>query len=228
MGILEHFGSVGGEDRSMSRMEADPPWIRAAARAVLHEWRDYARTAWATTVAPARFARQWADGERQALNPFASIANALALVTVSEVLWRLVAHGSDELPPWFDLLRPALQLFHIAVTVSLFHFPLVLLGGRRPWRTSFAVALYVTSGPLLPLYLLRSVIVPMHLDAAQHLTVAQIAFAVGFSFVLLGYLVVALAGAHAVRAWRVAAAFVVGSAVLASAMVALKVATGAR
>src|SRR5438309_5709466 len=147
----------------MAQRERDPQWIRGALRAIAHEWGDYGRGAGSATVAPARFAREWADGERDALNPFACIANALALVTVSEVLWRYIAHGGGDMPPWFDLLRPALQLFNSAVTVSLFHFPLVLLGGRRPWRTSFGIALFVASGPMVPLYLARNAVFPVTL-----------------------------------------------------------------
>ena len=110
-------------------------------------------------------------------------------MTVFEVLLRLVVHGGDEMPPWFDLLRPALQLFNSAVMASLFHLPLALLGGRRPWRTSLGVALFVTAGPMLPLYLGRAVIVPISIGAAPPLDILRIAFITVLTFALLGYLV---------------------------------------
>ena len=213
----------------MADGERDPQWIRAAVRAVGHEWSEYARTGWAATIAPGRFARQWADGERAALNPFACLANALALVTVFEVLLRIAWHGGGEMPPWLDLLKPAIQVFNSAVMVSLFHFPLVLLGGRRPWRTSLGVALFVTAGPMLPLYLLRALIAPIDFAAPKpQLGVGQLAFVVGLTFALVAYLVAALAGAHRVARWRVAVAFVVGASVLAGLLFAVRLVAGAR
>jgi hypothetical protein len=212
----------------MADRERDPQWIRAAVRAVGHEWGEYGRAVWAATIAPARFARQWADGERETLNPFACIVNALAVVTVFEVLLRLAVHGGGEMPPWFDLLRPALQLFNGAVVASLFHFPLVLLGGRRPWRTSLGVALFVTAGPMLPLYLARAAIVPISLGPTPPpLDLGRIAFIVVLTFALLGYLVVMLAAAHHVARWRVAVAFVVGTSGFAAIILLLKFVTGA-
>lgn len=199
----------------MGEAERDPKWIRAAAGAVVHEWREYARTAWATTVAPARSLRAWAAGESSALNPFACIANALALITVSELFWRFALHRSDDLPPWFDLIKPALSVFNSAVTVSLFHLPLIALGGRARWRTSFAAALFVTSGPLLPLYLLRGAIVPIQLSLTRDLTAPQLAYVGAILATLLAYLVAALGGAHEVARWRVIVAIVIGSAALA-------------
>jgi hypothetical protein len=213
----------------MADRERDPEWIRAAVRAVGHEWGEYGRTVRAATIAPARFARQWADGERETLNPFACIANALAIVTLFEVLLRLAVHRGGEMPPWFDLLRPALQLFNTAVLASLFHFPLVLLGGRRPWRTSLGIALFATAGPMLPIYLARAAIVPVSIGPTPPpLGVGRIAFIVVLALALLGYLVVMLAGAHQVARWRVALAFVLGSSAFAALILVLKIVTGAR
>jgi len=213
----------------MAHGERDPQWIRVALGAVAHEWAAFGRTAWAATVAPARFAQQWADGEREALNPLACILNALAVVTASEVLWRLVARGGNDLPPWLDLLRPALQLFNSAVTVSLFHFPLVLLGGRRPWRTSFGVALFVTSGPMLPLYMARNALFPISFTAAPPpMDAAHIGFLAVLTVLLVGYLVVMLAGAHRVARWRVALAFALGSGALGALLLVVKIVTRAR
>ena len=213
----------------MADGERDPQWIRSAVRAVGHEWLEYARTAWAATVAPGRFARQWADGERAALNPFACLVNALALVTVFNVLLRLAKHGGDELPPWLDLLRPALQIFNGAVMASLFHFPLRLLGARRPWRVSLGVAFFVTAGPMLPLYLLRAVVAPIDFAAAQpHLSPVQLAINLAMSFALVALLVVALSGAHQVARWRAIVAFVLGASVLGGLVIALQLLTGTR
>jgi hypothetical protein len=194
--------------------EPDPNWPRQAWRAFLHEWAEYARAAVAVTRAPVRVVAEWAAGERELLNPFYCLLNAVAIVTAADVIVRAVRHTGDlGLPNWLELLLPALSLFNAAVVASLIHFPLRLLGGRGRWRSSFGASIYVNAGPMVPLQMVHSAIWPATINSKP-----TPAFLASFAMILLPfafYLVATLSGALRVRWWRAALATAIGALLLA-------------
>jgi hypothetical protein len=188
----------------------DPQWLRDAWRGFVHEWLSYARTAWRVTRAPGQFMRAWADGDEAALNPLACIVNALAVAAAITAGRQLLFHSASNLPSWLELFAPALQIFNSALIASLMHFPLRLLGGRRPWRTSMAATLFVTSGPLLPLYVARNLLMePMSLTQPP----ANVAVLAAVGLLIMGamatYLVLTLSAAHRLPLWRALVALLI-------------------
>lgn len=189
--------------------EPDPPWPRDAARAVGHEIATFATTLWAILSAPARFADDWASGRRAALNPLAFLLNGLAVIGPWRALWaRLLDPNPPTTPLWFELLKPALPVtLSVSVTV-LFHLLLLPLGARRPLRSSLAIAMYVSGGPLI---LLNVAIAPLALYGFIHRDYVTVALASSAAnlvllVVFIGYLIVMQAGAHQLPRWRVAIA----------------------
>lgn len=187
--------------------EPDPQWLSQAWRGFVDEWTHYARTVLAVTLRPRRFMRAWADGEAHALNPLVCMINAIAILTGAKLLARLALHRSDDLPEWLELIDPALNLVLLAVIASLVHFPLRLLGGRRPWRTTLATTMFVASGPMMPLYLVRDALFPTF-EAMQNPRFYLMA--IPMFTVLLVYQVLTLASAHRVAWWRPLTAFMLG------------------
>ena len=197
------------------RGEPDPQWGRDAWRGFLHEWASYGRTALAVTTEPRRFMAAWAEGERAALNPLACMLNLFAVVTVANVIVMTVRHGSDDTPPLLELFAPALQLATSSLLASAVHFPLKLLGTRRRWRTTLAATLFVTSGPMLPFYVVRDTLFANVATMTKHQVLAM---AVPMGAAFIGYLVLTLAAAHRLAWWRVLLAFVLGASVMAATM----------
>jgi hypothetical protein len=204
--------------------EPDPNWPRQALRGFLHEWASYARAAVAVTIAPVRSMGAWADGERELLNPLVCLLNAIAIITVADVLVRVVRHVGDDSPPWWDLLEPALRLFNTAVVASLLHLPLKLLGARRRWRTTFGAALYVSAGPMVPLYIVANALLGKAPPRGTPAPPSLLAFAVVMTAVFTVYLIAAAAGAHRLRWWRALLATAIGAGVLVALSMLLKLA----
>ena len=192
--------------------EPDPPWLRDAVRAVGRELAAFGTTLWAIVASPARFADDWAAGRRRALNPLAFLLNALAVLGP----WRaLCARVIDPNPPttplWFELGKP---IFPVVINISvtaLFHLLLKPLGGRRPLRSSLAMAMYVSGGPLSILNFLVSPLVLYGFIHHYHGAVAM-ASAVA-NLTLLGvfffYLIVTESSLHRLPRWRVTIAVVI-------------------
>jgi hypothetical protein len=189
--------------------EPDPPWLRDAARAVGRELAAFAATLWAIVSSPARFADDWAAGRRRALNPLAFMLNALAVIGPWRALWaRLVDPNPPTTPLWFEAAKPILPVVMNVTVTALFHLLLRPLGARRPLRSSLAMALYVSGGPLAILNFLVAPLVLygyLHRDnpaIAAPMALANLALLV-FFFV---YLVVMQASLHRVARWRAAVA----------------------
>jgi hypothetical protein len=189
--------------------EPDPPWMRDAARAVGHELAAFATTLWAILASPARFAADWASGRRHALNPLAFLFNSLAVVGPWRALWaRLLDPNPPTTPLWFELGKPALPvLFSVAVT-ALFHLLLKPLGGRRPLRSSLAMAMYVSGGPMAILNFLVAPLVLygfIHRDHAAVAVSSALANLVLLAFFFV-YLIATQASLHKLPRWRVTVA----------------------
>lgn len=192
--------------------EPDPHWLRDAARAVAHELRAYFATLFAIATAPRRFATEWAEGRRQALNPLAFQLNALAVLGPWRAVWaRLVDPNPPTTPLWFELLKPTLPVIGNAVGVTIIHALVRLFGGKRPLRSSVAMALYISGGPTA---VVGFVIAPLVLYGWLHpMTPVALGSAVGnltLMALLLVYTVKMLSALHGLPSWRVVIGVVVG------------------
>ena len=156
------------------------------------------------------FMQLWTTGETVALNPLACLANSLAIIGGTQVLIASVAHITDESPAWLDLVRPFQQLGLVAFFVLMMHVPLRLLGGRAAWTTSLAAGLFVTTGPMVPLYMTRNIAFLFLRRSYPHSFILHaIALVLGLSLMI--YLTRALAGAHRIAWWRALASFAIGT-----------------
>jgi len=190
----------------------DPPWIRDAARAVGREIAGYFATVRAFTRAPASFAVAWSSGEMRALNPLAFVLNALAVLGPWRALWaRLFDPNPKSTPIWFDLLKPAAPIAVNVMVTSLFHVFVRVLGTQRPMRSSLAVALYVSGGPLAVLNFLLGPIVLYGFVHRLSRAVALWSALANFALlvVFLVYLVAAQAALHRMARWRITIAVLV-------------------
>ena len=189
--------------------EPDPPWPGDAVRAVGRELAAFARTLWAMLSAPARFADDWAAGRRRALNPLAFLLNALAVLGPWRALWaRLVDPNPLTIPLWFELAKP---LYPIVINVSvtaLVHLLLKPLGARRPLRSTLAIGMYVSGGPSA---IMNFLVGPLMLYGFLHREDARVALPMALAnlamlAVFIVYSILAQAGLHRLRRWRVAVA----------------------
>jgi hypothetical protein len=192
--------------------EPDPPWMRDAARAVGHELSTFAATLWAIVSSPARFAADWAAGQRHALNPLAFLLNALAVIGPWRALWaRLVDPNPPTTPLWFELAKPAMPIVMNVSVTAIFHLLLKPLGGRRPLRSSLAMAMYVSGGPLA---IMNFLVAPIVLYGFIHRTNVVIALILAVANLALlalffVYLIAMQASLHKLPRWRVTLAVVV-------------------
>jgi hypothetical protein len=204
------IGSLSIYDGGMTS-EPDPPWVRDAARAVGHELAAYFVTLWAIASAPARFAAEWSDGRRPALNPLAFLLNSLAVVGPWRAIWaRLLDPNPPTTPLWFEIGKPMLPVLISLVVTSWFHVLAVALGARRPLRSSMAITMYVSGGPLA---ILNFFTAPVVLYGFINRFSPVGLWAVLVNFALLAaffvYLVIAEAALHRLSRWRVTLAAVV-------------------
>jgi len=195
--------------------EPDPSWPRDAARAVGHEIAAYARAVGQIARSPKRFAVEWSAGRLQALNPLAFLLNALAVLAPWRAIWaRVLDPNAPTMPLWLELSKPAYPVVLNVVLTSLAHGLMRLLGGKRPLRSSVAMALYVSGGPLA---ILNFVFAPISLYGFLHrFDESFTAFGLSANLTLLvcffGYLIVMEAALHGISRWRVAVALLTAQA----------------
>jgi len=192
--------------------EPDPPWLRDGARAVGHELAAFARTLWAMVSSPSRFADDWAAGRRHALNPLAFLFNALAVLGPWRVLWaRLLDPNPPTTPLWFEISKP---LYPVVINVSvtaMMHLLLRPLGARRPLRSSLAMGMYVSGGPLAIMNFLVGPLMIYGFIHRENVTVALTSAFANFALLIIFivYSVLAQAGLHRLPRWRVTIAVLV-------------------
>jgi len=186
--------------------EPDPPWLRDAIRAVGHELAAFLTTLWAILSAPARFADDWASGRRRALNPLAFLFNAVAVLGPWRAFWaRLLDPNPPTTPLWFELSKP---LYPVVINVSvtaLLHLLLRPLGARRPLRSSLAIGMYVSGGPMSLFNFLLGPVMLYGFIHKDNVTVAlTTSFAnLGLLVIFIVYSILAQAGLHRLPRWRV-------------------------
>lgn len=186
--------------------EPDPPWLRDAARAVGREVAAFARTLWAIATSPARFADQWVSGQRRALNPLAFLLNALAVLGPWRALWaRLVDPNPPTTPLWFELGKPIFPVIINVTVTALFHLILKPLGTRRPLRSSLAMAMYVSGGPLAILNFLLAPLMLYGFIHRENLTIVMTSAVanLGLLAAFIVYLIATQASLHRLPRWRV-------------------------
>jgi Yip1-like protein len=192
--------------------EPDPHWIGNAARAVGREIAAYAATAWTILRSPRRFATEWSDGTRAALNPLAFLLNALAVLGPWRALWaRLLDPNPPTTPLWFEIGKPVLPVVGNIIGMGVCHALMRLFGGRRPLRTSLAMAFYISGGPMFLFGMLAS---PLTLYAFLHRQSLAVALASAFVNIsvfvaFIVYTVITLRAVHRLSRWRTVVAVLV-------------------
>jgi hypothetical protein len=195
---------------------ADPDWLHDAAHAIVEEIHQFLTTAWQVTIAPRRFAAEWSDGERRALNPLLFVLNGLAALGVWRIIWnRLLGRSTPDRPLWVELSQPVWPLLITLLWTAVAHTIIRALGGRRPLRSSLAMVLFTGGGPLA---LVSALAVPLGTWIQVHqrqptLTMALVGLLVmlAVSVALIAWPTLALAGVHRVAGWRIAVGVVVAT-----------------
>jgi hypothetical protein len=125
-----------------------PDWIRDAYHQFVGELRLFLRTAVDVTRQPIRFAEEWVQGRRHALNPLGFLATAFAVVGPALALLRSYTKFGGDQPSslWLEMLGALLPFVHFLLLGALQHLFYRLGGSRRPLRDSLAMALYAAGG----------------------------------------------------------------------------------
>jgi hypothetical protein len=212
---------------------APPDWLADAVRVIRTDLVMYARTAVAMSLRPARFAAEWRDQRRRALNPVAFLGTALALSSPLTLAVRHFAGGAADEGDgnlWdaflADQVAPYVQYSFLGL---LTHALLRLLGARQSLMATMGIVLFAGGGPAmlvdlatLPLDLLlgraaasASTTANAVLATATAATIAaaNLAFFVTFAR--------GLAGLHRVPLWRPVLALLLAYVALAAARIAL-------
>jgi hypothetical protein len=125
-----------------------PDWVREGLRQFFDEVRSFARTAVDFTLHPTRFAKEWAAGDRHALNPLGFLATAFAVIAPFDALFAHLVHRDERSEPLLRAAAGAILPFAYYLLVgALQHGVLRVFGSRRPLRDSCAMALYAGGGP---------------------------------------------------------------------------------
>jgi hypothetical protein len=191
-------------------------WLADAWRVIREDLIEYGRTALAVSLRPARFAAEWSQGQRRALNPVAFLGTALA---VSSPIFLAFAHfaGQDRRSSMWDafLADQVAPYVQYAVLGLLAHAFLRLAGGgRQPLLATLAIVLFAGGGPALFVDLLTLPIDPVLARAAASedsptnlaLTLMSTVSIAAANLVFFVTFARGLAGLHGVRTWRPLAA----------------------
>src|SRR5207245_10400764 len=115
----------------------EPNWIADGARQVRDEIALFLVTLRDFTLRPGRFAAEWADGSRRALNPIAFLLNSLAVVFPYSLIWKhVLGRTTAEAPFWLDLVKPLVYVATNLLVATLCHAFLRLGGRIRRVRSS--------------------------------------------------------------------------------------------
>jgi hypothetical protein len=183
-----------------------PDWVNDGFRQFVDEVRLFLRTAVDFTLKPVLFAREWATGQRHALNPLGFLATAFAVAGPARALFLHAVRAAGEST---SLVRDALGAlnpfgYYLALG-ALQHGVLRLCGSRRRLRDSCAMALYAGGGPalLIDLFVMVAMYFVWRATGSLNLTEVRSSWAlavmigVGGSFTLfVTTLSASLAGLH--------------------------------
>jgi hypothetical protein len=183
----------------------------------------FVSTAVGFLVGPARFADDWANGRRRAMNPLGFLATSAAvLVPVRHYCLRRFGIMSEDGSFAWQIYE-SLQPFLLFIGLGIFCHPVMrLAGSKRRLRSTLAVSLYTGGGPATGVELFGNwpLVALLHrtmgktlLTSADLHSPAAWAFTVAFLGAFLVYLVTfarALQGLHQLRWWWAALALLVG------------------
>jgi hypothetical protein len=130
-------------------MDSTPDWVRESLHQSTDELRMFLRTACVFTMQPRRFAAEWADQRRRALNPLGFFATAFAIIGATDIAFARLTHSSDAPTAIDSLLGAGLPFVYYVILGIFSHAILRLFGSKRPLRGSCAMALYAGGGPML-------------------------------------------------------------------------------
>lgn len=130
-----------------SAAPSDPDWL--STHRLVQDAKLYLDTVLAFSFRPRRFAREWAEGKREAMNPLTMVALASgALATIRAATGASVAQGQAARSFWMTLAFTALPYLHYVLMGAVIH---ALIGGFRAGRprlrSTVAMMLYAGSGP---------------------------------------------------------------------------------
>ncbi|HEY0253976.1 MAG TPA: hypothetical protein VGC41_20740 [Kofleriaceae bacterium] len=176
-------------------------WFSDGLHTAWHEIRAYLGTSWAMLRNPRRFADEWFDDRRAALNPLAMLATGATIVTACRTLGMTVLgipHPDSLVTTILSALGP---YAHYLLLGFICHF---LVRGRGTLTDSIAMSLFAGAGPAA----LAESVSWLILCALSQLGGEQNlyrAIALGLAFSVFSYaLSASLGGLHKVPGWRIA------------------------
>ena len=199
---------------------AEPDWIRS--HPLVRQGREFLRTAAACTVQPSAFTREWLAGTREATNPLSMVALSLAAVATLRSWLGVSAVSIRPAEGWWQTLGwTALPYLHYLLVGALLHAFVLGFKDHRPrLRTTVALMLFTAGGPVTAarlvgdgcIAILRAQGVPVSAMGDLDLVGAQahpiyvgvvVALSIASQLIILRSLVVSVATAHQLRAWKV-------------------------
>jgi hypothetical protein len=186
-------------------------WLADAWRVIRNDLIAYARTTVDVSLRPARFAAEWSQGQRRALNPVAFLGTALAVSSPIFLAFAYLAGQDQRGSLWnaflADQVAPYIQYAGLGL---LAHGLLRLLGGRQSLLGTLAIVLFAGGGPAMLADLLTLPFDPILARAAASedtpvtlalilMSTASVAAANLAFFVTFAR---GLAGLHGVQTWR--------------------------
>ncbi len=187
------------------RPTGDPRWISQAVDLFLEELALWARTAAGFARHPMQFARDWSAGTGRAQNPLGFLATSAAVLGTAQ---HLLTRALNRPEPDLTLLQEvenALSPYAYYATLGLVaHLALRILGSRRRYSSSIALALFAGGGPALfasfVSFALLLVIRPTGPSMTKGLStpamLVALTFVYGSFIVFVGTLTAALAALH--------------------------------
>jgi len=193
---------------SRERSRGAPTWLRDGFGAMWHEVRSYLETTWALVRRPTKFAAEWFEGTRTAMNPLAMLATGATLVAATRQLGATVLdlpHPDSLLAAIASALGP---YAHYILLGLLFHLAMLPFSRDRSVRVTDTVALslYAGAGPAAVAesigWLILCALAPLGHGEALRAVMLGVAFTV-FCFVLA----TVLGALHRPSPWRIVLAF---------------------
>jgi hypothetical protein len=186
-------------------------WLTDAIASLRYDVVMFARTAVAMSIAPRRFAADWRDGQRRALNPVAFLGTSLAVSSLPTLIMNHLAPRAGEeglFQAFFtDQILPYIQYTLLGLIA---HGLLRLMGGRQTLLATVGIALFAGGGPAmlvdvltLPLdFLLGQTAASADTASNAFITVLTTASIVAANLVFFVSFGQGLAGLHQMRLWR--------------------------
>ena len=190
------------------RTRGAPAWLRDGFGATWHEVRSYLETTWALVRRPSKFATEWFEGTRTAMNPLAMLATGATLVAATRQLGATVLdlpHPDSLITAIASALGP---YAHYVLLGLLFHLTMVPCARDRSIRVTDTVALslYAGAGPAAVAESLGWLVLSALESLGHHQLMVGVMLGVAFS-VFCFVLATALGALHRPSPWRIGLAF---------------------